>query len=269
MLKSLALSVALLAVASTSLAQVTQPLPPALAAASKTGMKVEKSFPAVSGLTGWLLNRDGDYSIVYSTADNQTILNGALITADGRNMTPVYTEQHVPKPDYDGLWASLEAASTITEGASGPNTKAVVYAFLDTNCIFCHLAWKALAPYHRAGLQVRWVPVAFLKANSVTQAAYIMQSADPAAALQKHENAYKAGGIDPQGVKVTDATRKALDSNSKLMKAFGFNGTPALVYKDATGKVIAKNGMPRLSELPTILNLPRIPNTDPELARFE
>lgn len=237
-----------------------QPLPPALAGALKTGLKIEKTFPAVSGLTGYVLNKNGEYSIVYATPDNQTVINGVVMSAEGKNMTPIYAEQYIPKPDYDAMWAVLEKAPVVVTGAKGTAVKAVVYAFLDPNCVFCNLAWKAFKPYEKAGLQVRWVPVAFLGPTSLTKAAAILQAADSAAALEQHEVAYKAGGIDAKGVAVKDETRAKLEGNSKLMKELGFNGTPAIVYKDSkSGKVVTKNGMPRLSEFPAMLNLPAIP----------
>lgn len=245
-------------------------VPPALATAMRTGMKIEKTFKAVSGLTGFVMNRDGDYTIVYATADNQTVINGALIGPDGKNLTPQYSEQYIPKPDFEGMWASLEKAPVVLTGAKGAAVKVVVYAFLDPNCGYCHYAWKAFKPYEKAGLQVRWLPVAFLNATSAQKAAAIMQAADPTGALDKHEQNYAGGGIDIQGLVVKDDTRAKLETNSRLMKAFGFNGTPAIVYRDSrTGKVIAKNGMPRLSELPGIVNLPAIPNSDPDLTKFE
>lgn len=245
-------------------------LPPALAAATRAGVKIEKSFPALSGMTGYVLNRQGEYSIVYSTPDNQALVNGMLIGPDGKNMTPVYSEMHIPKPDFDGLWGSLEKSTVIATGAKGAQVKSVVYAFLDPNCVYCNLAWKAFKPYEAAGLQVRWVPVAFLNASSTTKMAAILQSVDPAGALDVHESRYKAGGVDAQGVTVKDETRAKLEANSRLMREFGFNGTPAVVYKDAkTGKVLTKNGMPSLRELPAMLNLPSVPNSDPDLARFE
>jgi thiol:disulfide interchange protein DsbG len=294
----LALAAALPAFAQNTLpapavAATAQALPPALASAIRAGgLKVEKTFPAISGLTGFVLNRQGEYSIVYATPDNQTIINGVIIGPDGKNMAPVYSEQYIPKPDYDAMWPTLEKAAVVVTGAKGDKVKAVVYAFLDPNCIFCHLAWKAFKPYEQVGLQVRWLPVAFLKPTSASLAAAIMQAEDPTAMLNKHETLYKTGGLagaapdqppvkkgspanfgsttDISKVVVSSETRAKLDENSRLMKAFNFNGTPAMVYRDLkSGKVVTKNGMPYLHELPGMFNLPAIPNSDPELARFE
>jgi thiol:disulfide interchange protein DsbG len=271
----LMLAVAVLATGASAFAATPaptkdQPLPLALANVVKAGLKIEKSFPAVSGLTGYVLNRDGEYSIVYATPDKKTLINGMLINAEGKNLSPDYADQYIPKPDLDGLWASAEKAPVVITGAKGAAVKSVVYAFLDPNCSFCHWAWKAFQPYQAVGLQVRWIPVAFLNATSAQKAAAMMQAEDPTAVLDKHETNYNKGGIDIQGVVVSDATRAKLDANSKLMREFGFNGTPALIYKDPkTGKVLSKNGMPRLSELPGITNLPEQPNTDDELKRFQ
>lgn len=49
-----------------------KPLEPAI----KAGVTVVKSFPAASSLTGWVLSQGGRYSIVYTTADNKTLLAG-------------------------------------------------------------------------------------------------------------------------------------------------------------------------------------------------
>jgi thiol:disulfide interchange protein DsbG len=257
-------------VAATTPAAAASSVPPALAMAMKAGVRIEKVFPALSGLTGYVLNKNGEFSIVYATPDNQTLINGMVISAEGQNMAQVYEDLHTPKPALDALWGSLENAAVISTGAKGAAVKSVAYAFLDPNCIYCNFAWKAFKPYEKAGLQVRWIPVAFLNATSSAKAAALLQATDPAAALDQHETNYKAGGISIQGFVAKPETRAKVEANGKLMRDFGFNGTPAMVYKDPkTGKVLAKNGMPKLSELPTMFGLPAIANTDPELAKFE
>ena len=246
------------------------PLPPALVAAAKAGVTVERTFPAVSGMTGYVINRQGDFSIVYSTPDGQSVVNGIVIGPDGRNMSNIYEDQYIPKPDMDGMWATLEKASVITTGATGASVKKVVYAFFDPNCPYCHLVWLEFAPYAAEGLQVRWVPVAFEDATSDAKAAAIMQAADPAGTLALQERTFHQGGLDARGVTISAATKDKLAANIKLMGQMGFNGTPAIVYKDAkTNKVVTRNGLPKVSVLPGLLNLPPLPNNDPELAQFQ
>lgn len=254
-------------VASAS-AQAPKDLPAPLALAVQSGMAVEQSFPAASGLTGWLVRgEDGKHNIVFTTADRQTLVAGALIDASGRNLTADYAERYIPKPDFDKFLTRLESAFWFADGASGPDVKSVVYAFLDPNCVFCNLAWQALTPYKAHGLQVRWVPVAFLREDSAGKVAAIVGAKQPSEALAKHEASYRTGGIAPAAVSADLASKLKL--NAALMREMGFEGTPAFVWKDPrTGKAQAKGGMVRLSEIPGMTGLAAQKNTNPDLARF-
>lgn len=170
---------------------------------------------------------------------------------------------------YRALFAQLEKADAVQEGPSRAGR--VLYVFFDANCFYCHLTWKALQPYEAAGLQVRWVPVAYQQPSSVGRAAAIMQAADRAAALRRNEVGYNPakfdGGIAP-ATNVSKALAAGFQANTRLMRTFGAPGTPAMAWKDTTGNVRFKVGVPRLSELPQITGLPAQPNDDPELAEF-
>jgi len=167
------------------------------------------------------------------------------------------------------MFATLEKADAVVEGAKQP--KRVLYVFWDANCYYCNLTWRALQPYEKAGLQVRWVPVAYQKENSAALAAAVMGAKDRAAALRENETRYRAknydGGIKA-AVKVPADLAIDLEENMTLMGRFGMSGTPALVWKDATGKVQTNLGLPPLSKLPAITGLPEQKIDDPELAKF-
>ena len=171
--------------------------------------------------------------------------------------------------DLPALFSALEKTDAVTEGSASP--KRILYVFFDANCWYCHLTWKALQPYEKAGLQVRWVPVAYQKESSTTKAAAIMQAKDRAAAFRENEARYRAksydGGIAP-AKNPPKAIVAQLDANFELMDRFGLSGTPGLVWKDAAGKVQTNLGMPRLSKLPEITGLPAQKIDDPELAEF-
>ena len=171
--------------------------------------------------------------------------------------------------DLPALYATLEKTDAVVEGAKEP--KRVLYVFWDANCWYCHLTWKALQPYEKAGLQVRWVPVAYQKDNSAALAAAVMGAPDRVAALRENETRYRAksydGGIRA-ATKVPDALAIELEENMTLMGRFGMSGTPALVWKDSSGKVLTHLGLPPLSKLPAITGLPEQKIDDPELARF-
>lgn len=171
--------------------------------------------------------------------------------------------------EYRTLFAELEKVDVVQEGAK--EAKSVLYVFFDANCFYCHLTWKALQPYERVGLQVRWVPVAYQQPSSVGRAAAIIQASDRIAALRANEMGYDAaqydGGIQPMHT-VPETLVAQFQANTQLMKRFGAPGTPALVWKERTGEVRIRVGVPRLSELPQITRLPEQPIDDPELARF-
>jgi thiol:disulfide interchange protein DsbG len=167
------------------------------------------------------------------------------------------------------LFATLEKADAVVEGAAQP--KRVLYVFWDANCYYCNLTWKALQYYERAGLQVRWVPVAYQKDNSGALAAAVMGAKDRAAALRENETRYRAksydGGIKA-AAKVPADLAIALEDNFTLMGQLGMSGTPALVWKDSAGRVRTNLGLPPLSKLPAITGLPEQKIDDPELAKY-
>jgi len=245
--------------------------PPPILAAVHSGMKVVRKFPAVSGLTGWVLSRQGQYTMAFTTPDRKTMIIGILMDKTGTDLTSAYGAKFIPKPDYAALFGGLGSTGYIVEGPVS-HAKSTLYVFFDPNCIYCHLTWKALQPYERAGLQVRWIPVAFLKPTSAAKAAAIMQAKDPEAAFRDNElrfnKATEDGGIPPLSNPAA-ASLSRISENGRLMSRFGSNGTPTLVWKDKGGVVRAIYGLPKLSELPSITGLPKQKIDDPDLARFE
>jgi thiol:disulfide interchange protein DsbG len=178
--------------------------------------------------------------------------------------------QDAKKPrDTPALYATLEKADAVVEGAKDP--KRVLYVFWDANCWYCRLTWKALQHYEKAGLQVRWVPVAYQKDNSAALAAAVMGAPDRVAALRENETRYRAknydGGIKAAAQVPADLAIE-LEENMTLMGRFGMSGTPALVWKDSSGRVQTHLGLPPLSKLPAITGLPEQKIDDPELAKF-
>ena len=167
--------------------------------------------------------------------------------------------------------ARFQSASAIVEGASGANVKSTLYVFMDPNCIFCHLVWKALQPYEAAGLQVHWIPMGFLKPDSPGKAAALLQAKDRAALLKVLETRYnekdESGGIAPLAT-IPAAAKAQLDSNMQLFQDLGFQGTPSIIYEGSGGRWADYDGVPKLSALPGLLNLPEQPITDPELQKY-
>ena len=260
---------ALTLLTSISLSAHAEDIPKQIQGITQNGAKVIKTFPAASQLKGWVIEKNDRYTIVFSTPDNQTMLAGDLIDEAGNNLTEKYADLYIPKADLTPLYSSLEKSHYIAEGTQ-KSPKSVIYAFFDPNCPFCHFAWQAFQHYEAVGLQVRWIPVAYLMETSTGKAAAILQAKDQLAAFRENELKYNLknheGGIKP--VKPSATSQKQLQANSEFMHQFGITGTPAIVWKDAQGKIQIKGGMPRLGDLPAITGLPEQTIDDPELARF-
>ncbi len=263
-------TLAFVSLMSASLSTQAANYPKQIQMATRSGAKVVKTFAAVSNLKGWVLSRNGHYTLVFTTPDNKTLLAGELIDADGNNLTARYTDKYVPKPDRKALFAQLERSVHITEGQQKA-PKSVIYVIFDPNCPFCHLAWKALQPYEKVGLQVRWVPVAYLSKTSAGKDAAILEAKNRLAAFRENEEKYNVGhmegGIAPLA-KSSAKTIRQLRANNALMRKFGAFGTPAIIWKDKQGKIQMKVGLPPMAELPAITGLPKQAETDPALARF-
>ena len=199
----------------------------------------------------------------------QVVLVGAALFSTAAFSEDQPKPQYASKPEYHALYLELEKAEVIVEGAK--DAKSVLYVFFDPNCLYCHLTWKALQPYEKVGLQVRWVPVAYQKPSSVGRAAAIMQASDRTAALRENEVKYDEAHFDG-GIKPVDKPQAPLtvqlQANTQLMQKFGVPATPVLVWKDNNGNVQLKPGVPRLSQIPGITGLPEQKVDDPELADF-
>jgi thiol:disulfide interchange protein DsbG len=167
--------------------------------------------------------------------------------------------------------AQMQSASAVVEGASGSSVKSTIYVFMDPNCIYCHLTWKALQPYESAGLQVHWIPIAFLKPDSTGKAAALIQAQDAPALLKTLEANYsektESGGIAPLA-SIPAATQAKLDANFNIFKNANFDGTPTIIYKKADGTWADVDGFPKLRTLPTLLGLPAQTISDAELKTY-
>ena len=257
------------ALIASTMALAADAYPKAIRQAVDSGVKVVRQFPAVSGLTGWVLAQDGHYSTVYTTADKKTLLAGALIGERGESISAQYEEKYVPKPDLGVLFPQLEKSSYVAEGAVS-SAKSTVYVFVDANCPYCHSAWLAFQPYEKAGLQVLWIPVATLGPTSMPKAIEVMVAADKVAAFRAMEaNHGKPWTASAQSSEAAHpGAAAAIRRNGELMQRFGIAGTPGLIWKDKQGKVQIRSGMPRLAEFPAITGLPKQKNDDSALDKF-
>lgn len=269
-LKNAAICVLLSNFMVSAIAQTEEKLPNSVKViANSLGYTVLKSFPAKGGLTGWSLNKGpGKNLIIYTPSDGSVAIAGQILDERGHNYNKDYEASYGISVDAKKAWNMLDKSGAyIKEGSS--ESGSYIYVFEDPNCGYCHYAWKALQPYVKAGLQVRWVPVAFLAPDSAEKNAYLMSASDKNEALKNmHE---KWGSKNNTQIKtvVTANQTAMMDQNASLMRDLNFEGTPGIIYKDSKGNIIAAGGMPRLRDLPAITGMPEQVQTDKDvLAKF-
>ncbi len=101
-------------------------------------------------------------------------------------------------------------------------------------------------------VQVRYLLVAVINADSRGKDAAILEYVDPAAALEKHERTYDKGGISSKPT-LQPATAETISVNEALMSALHIYGTPGLVYLDEHNEVRVFAGMPDPGQLQQIM----------------
>lgn len=169
-------------------------------------------------------------------------------------------------PEGKQAWAALEQAEWFAEGADDPER--VVYVFLDPQCPYCNLLWKASLPYLEEGLQVRNIVVSYLTPKSEPQAETILSAENPTEMHEHHQERYKEGGIEPG--EATEEGQRTLAANNALFDELEIPATPAIYFKDENGEVDRVIGFPDLSMLAAdVFRLPEQPQTDPAVTQYQ
>ena len=214
---------------------------------TKGQAKVDKSFSVGDNIQGFVVSPKkgpGRQMIMFATKDGNYLFAGNLLDKNGQNLTQVYTGKYISTK------AAKKAINTIdahthyfTQGSDKAPHKA--YVFFDPNCSACHIFYTEAAPIIKAGkLQVRWIPIAFLKASSNGKAALILSGKTDkkrAALLASDEHGFvmktETGGLT--AMKPNKSNKKyfdMVDANTKYFSKQGFYVTPTIVYKQPNGK---------------------------------
>src|SRR3569833_500927 len=101
-----------------------------------------------------------------------------------------------PQGSATGLMQRLDRAKWIATGAK--SAERVVYMFTDPDCPFCNDLWKAMQKARAPEVQIRYLLVAVIDADSKGKDVAILEAKDPAAALDKSERNFEHGGIAPK-----------------------------------------------------------------------
>ncbi len=95
--------------------------------------------------------------------------------------------------------------------------------------------------------------VGVLASDSIAKASTILGSNRPHGAYIKNFETFRSGGIVPVNA-ASERGKARVEANNRLMSDLGVSATPGIYYKDSTGNVKMRLGLPPESELNRILN---------------
>ena len=219
-----------------------------------------------NGLDGWITIKAGQEQYFYVTADGKSMIMGLLFDSDGKLVTlrqvkalqeksgdvldlftvktpeeqtaatavpDRYKQSTLPqfKTPAEQLFDDVTNSNWIQ---LGKEDAPVIYSFMDPQCPHCHSFMTDLkANYIDNGLvQVRLIPVGFLKPESKSEAAVLLAAPDPEARWYRHMAGDAAAlppteGINEQGV----------ERNMAIMQSWKLDATPITVYRAKDGSV--------------------------------
>lgn len=147
------------------------------------------------------------------------------------------------------FWSALAASSWLGEGPV--DAARTVYVFMDPECPYCHRFWQAVQPWVSAGgVQVRYVLVDLLGAESTRQAMAILAATDPGAAFRAHESGEEVPAA-PAGT--SDAAPAVLRGNLELFRELGFHAVPSSVFRGEDGALHRWPGLPAPADMADLL----------------
>lgn len=211
-------------------------------ALAANGITISGTLNAPAGYTGYVAQYQGRTLPVYALPDGHHLVLGTLFDLDGHNLTTTAMKGAQRDAFGEAQWQSLQSASWVAEG--NPQAKRIVYTFVDTRCPYCHHLWKRSQPWLEKGnVQVRNILVGVIRAESLPEAAAILDADDPTAAWTENERNY--GHNPPPKQNSSTAAIEKVRANTELMTRLGFTGTPSLIWKDGKGQIHTLRGLPR------------------------
>jgi len=155
-----------------------------------------------------------------------------------------------------GVW--FERASVLAGFTTGPGTEPpAAVVFFDAGCPHCLRLW-ADARRQGGALRIRWIPVVLLAPKSARQAAALLRSADPVAAMDEHARSRANGGDGIADASDPDAEEtRALKENTAMLRAMDVRSVPATLHRDRAGRVGLTVGAMPASEIARLVQAGR------------
>lgn len=212
----------------------------------QSGLKIIREFPAPSGLIGLVIEQNGEYSVMFTTQDRQTIIAGVLMDARGNNLTAEYSLNQVPKQTKENNTLNqLNTTQYVKTGSGKP--KVSLFAVFKPTCEICHLFYKLSTHYE--GLEIKWIPIVTNEED-----AQVVDTVFTAKDKSKALKDWFEKGIKNANASVENGN-KIYQKNIEPLKNFNILNTPTLIYNTKDGTVYTKSGLPSAKEVDAITGI--------------
>lgn len=206
---------------------------------------ITQEFQAVGNINGYVVSpvQGGQSLIIYADKAGQYMFMGSLMDPQGNSLSNNFNQKYVISVTAKAALKEAAGTTWFVDGKDSAPHKA--YILLDPNCIYCHKIYQEVFPMIDSGnLQVRWIPVGFLKETSPGKSAALIQASKTQGAkmadwlLRKDElnfdDQHEEGGIPvlSSTEKGAKAAFTAVSVNTQFFSKYGFQGTPTLIYTD-------------------------------------
>jgi thiol:disulfide interchange protein DsbG len=208
-------------------------------------------------------NNNNKKNVAFTDKKSKYLFDGALFSADGKNLTQSYTEiynnisgatkssaqksdepKNIKKLDRMVL-ADLKKTYPVKQGS--PSAKKTLTVIMDPNCPWCHREFLELQPYIESNeLSVNWVIVGILKKSSIRKTASILSAKDPLQALKYNEEhldeANEIGGVTEEKYPITRVGASKATANLDFFEKQNFMSAPLTIYENKQGEIILHEG---------------------------
>lgn len=230
----LATAITLTSIASTSFAN---PLPSLITDMQNKGfLKVIDSVKVKEavGMTAVMVQdkSEGQFHVYWIDDEKQMIFTGDMVTNEGINLTNIYHNKLVPS-QADTFNEVFEKGLILGDQQTDKDSNNALYVFYEPFCGYCRKLHKKLQPFIKQGLNVQYIPVAWIRPNSPDVIATVAKSDDVTKAIFMND-----AGILDITEKADKEIRRKVQQNSVVMRSMGISGTPGLVYRNGEGKVV-------------------------------
>ena len=213
---------------------------------TQSGLKVVREFKAPSGLIGLVIEQNGEYSIMFTTADRQTLIAGVLMDARGSNLTAEYAINQLPKQTKaTNTLNQLNNTMYVKTGSLKP--KVSLFAVFKPTCEMCHLFYKLTTYYD--GLEVKWIPIVTNEDD-----AKVVDSIFSSTNKEKAIKDWFEKGIKDENASIENGN-KIYQKNINYLKEFNILNTPTILYTGKDLNVYTKSGLMSAKELDTITGI--------------